>query len=559
MELTVSLTAPDNRFTLLPMRILLFCGMVAVGALLAVSASAARRPVLQFARTAELPASGLKIKTMSEAVEVLPPPPATYRYAFTQGETRWSENLFAPVDLWRESQQAGQWQDRYGTRLTVAVVSAPCPGGFRRPHVSPEEYKAAVQAGADWTTNSLAQWVGEFCGAGPVSLQAVRHSAKFKQIYRCGLEGGAGRRLACLVQFRPSSPWFFVMFDLAEGLPMEQAEEVVQGDFIESMLYLGRPSGSRMAAARIAPPPGQPRHDAEAPVARSRTRTREQVASSIRNMKSWWSVETRHYIILSNMKQGGQTLVNHLQGNMEYLWAGFAQLAPSPSPQDFVGVIRVFATPEEYVAYVGPDYAWSSGLWSPARQELVVRPSEWGGTQAKADHLLRVIYHEAFHQYLFHACDGLEPSVWFNEGHASLFENGRIRGGRLDVEEDSRRLEVLLESMRRSPPDLGALLNLTHAQFYAGSDEDREQRYALAWALVYYLRKGAGLERSPYAHQICQRYLEALWQSKDAGRATQAAFDGIDLKRLTVDFTRFWLSNNKRSGADRNRILTGSR
>jgi hypothetical protein len=549
-------------------RIRLFCGILAAGALSAMP-STARQPVLEFAQTQELPASGLKIRIMSQAAEVPPPPPPTYRYAVTQGNVSWSTNLYAPVDLWRESQQAGQWRDRFGTRLVLSAVIAPCPGGFSHPHVSPEEYNAAVPGPAAWTTNSLVQWVKDFCGADPVSLQPQRHSARLKQVYRCRLGGSADRRLGCLVQFhQPALPdpvnvssgaWFFALFELADGVPLAQAEKAVFGDFIESMAYPGRSSGSRPSALRPGPRRSPSRPDGEAGAAFPSGRTREQVTHSLRNMKNWWFLETKHYIILSDLKQGGQTLVNHLQNNMEYLWAGFAQLAPSPSPQTFVGVIRVFAEPGEYVAYVGPKQAWTAGMWTPSRQELVIRPSEWGGTQAKAERLLRVIYHEAFHQYLFHACEGVEASAWFNEGHASLFENARIRNGRMDVEEDPLRIAVLLESMRHSPPDLGALLGLSYEQFYAGSDEDRQQRYALAWAFVYYLRKGADLERAPYAHEICQRYLEVLWRGRDAGRATSGAFEGVDLKRLTDDFTRFWLSGHKRSGADRNRILTGSR
>lgn len=548
----------------------LFHGILAASVALALTASAARRPVLTFPKTEELPASGLKIRTMSEAVEVPPPPPATYRYTFTRGDTSWSTNLYAPADLWREGQQAGQWRDRFGTRLTMSSVSNLCPGGFSRQHVSPEEYNDAVlPPPAEWTTNTLAQWVKAFCDTPQVALQPMRHSVRFEQLYRCRLGNETSRQLGCLVQFRCSSPngsegaargpWFFALFDLADGLPMAQAEEAVFSDFVDGMVYVGKAAGSRSLPARAGPHPAPPRLEDTAGASPDATRTRERVANSIRNMQDWWFVETKHYVILSDLRKGGQTLVNHLQSNMEYLWAGYAQLVPSPSPQTFVGVIRVFATPEEYTAYVGPEHAWSSGLWAPDRQELIIRPSEWGGTREKSDRLLRVIYHEAFHQYLFHAYNGLETSAWFNEGHASLFENASIRNGRLDVEEDPQRIAVVMDSLRNGPPDLGALLEMSYAQFYGGTDEDRKQRYSLAWAFSYYLRKGASMERTPYAHQACQKYLDALWTTKNAAQATHAAFEGIDMKRLTTDFVRFWLSDHKRLNADRNRILTGTK
>jgi hypothetical protein len=237
------------------------------------------------------------------------------------------------------------------------------------------------------------------------------------------------------------------------------------------------------------------------------------------------------------------------------VWAGYAQLVPPVVPETSVGVIRVFATAEEYTAYVGAEHAWTSGLWNPFKQELTIRPNDWGGSREKENHLLRVVYHEAFHQYLFLATGGIQAAAWFNEGHASLFENARIAGGRLDVEEDPARLAVLMEMIQGSKANLKELLPLTYQEFYAGDNQQRQERYALAWALVYYLRKGAAAERTPYAHQVCQRYLEALIQTKDGDAATRAAFDGIDLARLTADFTRFWLSNHKRAKADRNRVV----
>ncbi len=59
------------------------------------------------------------------------------------------------------------------------------------------------------------------------------------------------------------------------------------------------------------------------------------------------------------------------------------------------------------------------GLWSPSHEELLILDM---GNSARNE-TLKTMRHEAFHQYLYYATGNGRHAVWFNEGHATFFEN----------------------------------------------------------------------------------------------------------------------------------------
>ena len=60
---------------------------------------------------------------------------------------------------------------------------------------------------------------------------------------------------------------------------------------------------------------------------------------------------------------------------------------------------------------------------------------------------------------------------------------------------------------------------MSYDQFYGGDDEFRNLNYAVAWGLVYYLRKGATLRRNSRDAQL----LSATTRSVTAGEDPRAA------------------------------------
>ena len=82
---------------------------------------------------------------------------------------------------------------------------------------------------------------------------------------------------------------------------------------------------------------------------------------------------------------------------------------------------------------------------------------------------------------------------------------------------------------------------MDRAEFYG---EKRNVNYPLAQALVYYLWKGAPVAGKPEYAQIPVRYYDKLVETRDAGAANAAAWEGVDLQQLGRDLSRFWNDSN---------------
>ncbi len=281
--------------------------------------------------------------------------------------------------------------------------------------------------------------------------------------------------------------------------------------------------------------------------------SRADVIASIRNMKDWWYVETKNYIIVSNLSTRDRQLMRRLQKDIEYLRSAYEQFMPAHRPITAVSVVRVFGSSKEYVDYVGESMRWTAGVWISRKKELVINPFGSGHGVQDIGAVLRTVYHEAFHQYLFYAFGRLPTSVWYNEGHAEFYETSAITQSRLSVGENSQHLSQLMTAIRSGDAGVVRMLGMSYEEFYAKSR--RSRNYAVAWGLVYYLRKGAVVrQQNPYA-QVLDRYSEAIKQKKNPTAATAAAFVGIDMKEFEADFIAFWKSSQVRRTAERQRIF----
>ncbi|MDZ4199957.1 MAG: hypothetical protein U1E27_11830, partial [Kiritimatiellia bacterium] len=137
----------------------------------------------------------------------------------------------------------------------------------------------------------------------------------------------------------------------------------------------------------------------------------------------------------------------------------------------------------------------------------------------------------------------------FMEGIELTARGARLGELRLEAEE----LQGMLDGKR---VDLRKISRISYKDFYdgGGSDRGRSDNYTLAWAFVYYLRKGAGSDaNSPFA-RIIPRYEAAIRAGQSGEDATPLAFEGIDFDALTEDFIAFWTSSSRRSAAQRMEI-----
>lgn len=285
--------------------------------------------------------------------------------------------------------------------------------------------------------------------------------------------------------------------------------------------------------------------------------SRQQAEESIRNLKGWWVAHTDHYVFLSNLDSRHRTMVRELQEDLEVLRQSFETLLAPTQPIDAACVVRIFATPEEYDAYVPREQRWTSGLWIASTGELVIRPPpDERDRQGHRESILRIAYHEAFHQYLHYALGRLRTAAWFNEGHAALFEAAQVRRRRTpSIKQDKQKVDILEKLARAEQLHVAPLLRMSYQQFYASDERTRVINYATAWGLVYYLRKAAPVDLARRYDGIADAYIRSLVQQGNGQVATRQAFHGVDMERFEKDFSEFWESHRRRDSARRHRVF----
>jgi len=283
--------------------------------------------------------------------------------------------------------------------------------------------------------------------------------------------------------------------------------------------------------------------------------SRTRVIQALKALPNWQYWETEHYIICSDLKSKDRKLISLIKSNIEKYHFAYSQVIKPWKPITEVSVVKVFANREDYLNYVGEDLKWSGGVWMPSKQELVVSPPGWDADKKqKTDSVLKVLYHEAFHQYLHYACQGTENSTWYNEGHAQLFEGAVIKGSRLTVMENDYKASQLKKTIEASNGTIKNVIHLTPSQFY--SENQRDAAYSVSWALVYYLRKYAMHKKNKFK-DILPKYREELKRTKDCKKATEFAFKYVDIDELQKEFIDFWQSSSDRKRALRANIFKG--
>jgi hypothetical protein len=272
--------------------------------------------------------------------------------------------------------------------------------------------------------------------------------------------------------------------------------------------------------------------------------SRDMVVDSIKNMKGWWYFETTNFLLVANIKN--QKTARDLAANLERCRSVFEKFYPPAKPFDAVSVARMFRTRDEYGAYLGEKYKWTGGIWMPSKKELVVSPMDWGSRSDQRKMMIDTTYHESFHMYIYFACGEKQTAVWFNEGNATFFEGLEFRSGKFKILPTRR--QRLVRQIAKSA-DISKLLKMSYDDFYSG---DTKGHYALAWGLMYFLWKGAPVLKRPNDyHGIPRKYYRAMLETGDGSKATEIAWEGVDMDRFAKDFREFWESDSLVKKAER--------
>ena len=211
---------------------------------------------------------------------------------------------------------------------------------------------------------------------------------------------------------------------------------------------------------------------------------RAQIKAGIAGTPGWWALDTDNYVFLTNSKKKG--FIKSLGREIEVIRQNlYEKLFPPGQEVTAISIVRVFANEAEYYAYGGP--GGSAGYWSSAKEELVLFDGFQNVSKAKSKTFTKaVMYHEAFHQYIFYAVGDVAPHSWFNEGHGDFFAGHLVKGKRVIPTEFEWRVKYLKlhATLGRGLIPIRSLVRLPQGEYYMNAG----LKYSQGWALIYFLR-----------------------------------------------------------------------
>jgi len=236
----------------------------------------------------------------------------------------------------------------------------------------------------------------------------------------------------------------------------------------------------------------------------------------------------KNYVVVYNTKNDtNKELARLLAERIERIREQvYEKQFPPAKPVDAVSVMRVCGDAIEYHAYGGP--GGSAGYWNNHSEELVFYDAS--RSRRVDDNTLAVLYHEAFHQYIYYSVGKVSPHSWFNEGHGDYYAGAKFGGSRFTIEPFRWRVGVLKTALNQGPRSckvtkdaegketkvwgntgytpLKDLVEFSQADYYSYPSVS----YAQGWSLVYFLREEVPRKKEWNAKwgKILPNYFEAL-------------------------------------------------
>ena len=282
-------------------------------------------------------------------------------------------------------------------------------------------------------------------------------------------------------------------------------------------------------------------------------------------VKGWKAEDTENYILVYSTKD--QALIRDLKQRLEAIRRAYTVLFPASREITAVSTVRICKDADEYRKYGGP--AGSGGYWNYVTEELVFfdyddREGERGS--GKKDSRI-VLYHEAFHQYIFYSVGELAPHSWFNEGYGDYWSGSIFnRGGKVQkVAVNPWRIGTIqkaIDDYRHVP--WREIIEFEQKDYY--NPAIRHICYAQGWSMVYFLNTSKQVQKNPQWAEILPVYFETLKTShaeemerlaelgqadnraqreaanlRSRQAAVKAAFEGVDLKAIEeawMEYTR---------------------
>jgi len=486
------------------------------------------------------PHIGLMLPPLSQSKPRPLPMPDAHTYLAVDLDILEREDRFDPFELWFHSQCEGRWQDTRGNTLTLGRITQILPS-FSEEHVTRERFAIEI-ADSDYQINSrkveqIHEWAASFCHLQlsepePLNINSIALSQIYS--YPCAASNTLvytfhPRRIGNARNF----DWYCVIMQAVDIDDFEKFQLLFEDNYIAKIAQPAATSKDEGSTSTQIDTSRKGKKDFDQPNNPVRLAARK----SVENYEEWWFAETDGYIILSDVNTDlGKSLIEKIQSNMPRLQAAYRKLLPPLTESSDISLIRIFQFKSDYDQYVGAGKEWSGGMWMPQQRELVLTQ------EFHTEEIMRTLRHESFHQYISYAYCMISPPPWMNEGHACFFEAARVDSkGKVMLEEDDKRLQILLENLDLATSLIPVMLDMTYNEFYGGTSADRSLSYALAWGLAYYLQKGAPLERNTPYKEILPDLAASLAASRNYRDATALTFSQVDMDVFQSNFKDFWL------------------
>ena len=501
----------------------------------------ARKAYMKVGKATNMPSVGIKMK-VPKGVNAKPLGSLSFK---TLTQTRGSETrkieCFFPEDLWVRDQLVG----RYGSdklMLSVYEMSLPpaeVPAVFQQAghsYVLKEAYDKwkEEQKGVEWDDEKKMSWVKYLLRTDiKTDLEKMR-------------KGGAKKANTSSLNVRDSDKSNFIyfisplktpdknyvlQFSLSSSLDIKKSKKGI-AQCLNSMVFY-TPKKTKTDAKKMTV--GKKSMSKKKEWSPEYLASRERVIKNIKNLKDWWYLETDNFIIVANIKN--KKTIRELHGGLEKSRNVFTKIYPIKQPLTAVSVVKSFETRQGYQDYVaGKIDMNTAGLWMSDRKELVVSPMNWGSVRDRRKMMVEVIQHEGFHQYIYFATGGQHTAVWYNEGNACFFSGIKFKGKR-PVIEGTYRLEI---AKKLAPAaDIQSLINMSQAEYYSNP----KINYPLGYGLMFFLHKGAPIMKKKNTYSdIPTKYYNAVLETKNTKKATEIAWEGVDMDEFTREFRKFWAS-----------------
>ena len=440
------------------------------------------------------------------------------------------------IDIWRYKQYVGSWGNS-DAELNVYEMSFAPPRNFSG-YITEEEASKKYEESSttvSWDKDEKRKWLELFTGR---KIGEKVHPIKNKygtkiELYSIKNKNGfLGLFVASNKELFEKNIVF--LYSVNSTIPKKQAKNLVYSS-IKSTCFT-RVAKKTETDTKKNLKNSNPDYEA----------SKEKVIRNIKNLKNWWGISSKDYFIITNYPKSSKKFIKQIKAELISSQNLYSRYYKRIVPLKEINVVRVFNDRESYVAYVGDDKKWTGGLWLPSKKELVISPNTSVNEKGNKNSQIRILRHEAFHQYIHFALDQIQTSVWFNEGSAIFFASIVKKGRTLKVK-PSTYLKRLKNMIKKQKPDITTLLKMDYEQFYSGngSKEKVSENYALAWGIVYFLQKGAYTVKRKTGRnytKILKNYYKQLVETKSSEEATKLAWEKINMKTFTEDFVKYYNS-----------------